>query len=374
MTLRQLWLRLHRWTALSIGWLLVLSGFTGAVLVAAQPLDQWWRADLFQARTPGPPQAPLQALVERARAEFGPATTLTIRPVREAGESLRILVRGSWSGTLYLDPVTGAEQGRRGENEGFLNSLFKLHSALWLQETGKAILAIAALIYLLLLTTGLVLWWPRRWPPSWRIALDRGLLRALFDLHRVGGAALGLFIAVSVASGAYMAWRPLGGFVSALAGAAPSTPPRLPPLQASAAAPTGPTAPTVDALAATAQARFPQAPIGYIQLPARADRPVRVRLQLPDDPHPNGLSSVWLDPRNGRVLAVQRWSELDPGASAVAWVYPLHTGVLGGLWLELAVAAGGLVLATLGVSGIWLWWRRRAVHRRAPMAALRQNP
>jgi uncharacterized iron-regulated membrane protein len=368
MTLRQLWLRVHRWTALSIGWLLILSGFTGAVLVAAQPLDQWWRADLYRARTPGPPQAPLHSLVERARAEFGPATTLTLRPVREAGESLRILVRGDWSGTLFVDPVTGAEQGRRAENEGFVNQLFKLHSALWLQETGKAILAMAALVYMLLLSTGLVLWWPRRWPPSWRIALDRGLLRALFDLHRVGGAALGLLVAVSVASGAYMAWRPLGVFVSALAGATPTAAPRLPQL-----ADAGP-APTLDELAATAQARFPQAPIGYIQLPARADRPVRVRLQLPDDPHPNGLSSVWLDPRNGAVLAVQRWSELDPGASAVAWVYPLHTGVLGGLWLELAVATGGLVLATLGVSGIWLWWRRRAARRAAPMTALRQSP
>ena len=357
MKLRQLWLHIHRWTALSIGWLLIMSGFTGAVLVAALPLDQWWRADLFQARTQGPTFTPLQPLVARARAEFGPAATLTIRPARTEGESLRILVRGDWSGTLFIDPVTGQEQGRRGETEGFLNNLFKLHSALWLQETGKAILAIAALVYLLLLVTGLVLWWPRRWPPSWRIALDRGLPRALFDLHRVGGAALGLLIAVSVASGAYMAWRPLGGFVSMLAGMQPTEPPRLQKLS-----PTEPL-PTLDQLAASAQARFPEGAIGYIQVSGRTDRPGRVRLQLPDDPHPNGLTSVWLHPQNGEVVATHRWNQLDPGASAVAWVYPLHTGALGGVWLEIAVACGGLVLAMLGTSGIWLWLRRRTARR-----------
>ena len=73
---------------------------------------------------------------------------------------------------------------------------------------------------------------------------------------------------------------------------------------------------------------------------------------------------------SGEVVAVHRWDELDPGASAVAWVYPLHTGVLGGVWLEVGIACGGLVLATLGVTGIWLWWRRRGVRRKSHAAVL----
>jgi uncharacterized iron-regulated membrane protein len=50
---------------------------------------------------------------------------------------------------------------------------------------------------------------------------------------------------------------------------------------------------------------------------------------------------------------------VDPGAAAVAVIYPLHTGELGGWLLETAVALGGLVLAGLGISGLWLWWKRR---------------
>jgi uncharacterized iron-regulated membrane protein len=211
-----------------------------------------------------------------------------------------------------------------------------------------------ALLYLLLLVTGLVLWWPRRWPPSWHVELRRGLPRALFDVHRVGGAALGGLIAVSVASGAYMAWRPLGAFVSAVAGVEAVKPPALP--QRSVVG----TGVAINQLVATAQARFPEGAVGYVQWPAGQARPVRVRLQLPDDPHPNGLTSVWLDPRDGAVLAAQRWTALDPGARAVAWVNPLHTGELGGVPLEIAIALGGLCLAGLGISGLWLWWRRRS--------------
>ncbi|WP_369073642.1 PepSY domain-containing protein [Phytopseudomonas daroniae] len=78
---------------------------------------------------------------------------------------------------------------------------------------------------------------------------------------------------------------------------------------------------------------------------------------------PNGLTSVWLHPWSGEVLAIHRWNELDPGARAVAVIYPLHTGALGGTWLEAVMAAGGLALTLLGITGIGLWWRRNRVRR-----------
>ncbi|MBT2324960.1 PepSY domain-containing protein [Variovorax paradoxus] len=358
-SLRSLWLRVHRWLALGVGWLLAIVGLAGAVLVVAQPLDRWAHPELFRARTVAGPHAPPQALLEAPRqrldAEFAGQASFTFRPPRDGEESLWVLVRGPWNGTVYLDPSTGQEQGRRGETEGFVNVLFKFHSSLALQETGKAVLACIALSYLFLLVTGLVLWWPRRWPPSWRIEWRRGSQRALIDLHRLGGAVLGLMIAVSVATGAYMAWRPLGAFVSTLAGAEASKPPTLPKL----AGPGRPPMP-LDALVATAQSLFPNALVGYVQVPAQPNRPLRVRMRLADDPHPNGLTSVWIDPRTGAVVGVHRWNELDPGARAVSVIYPLHTGVLGGPVLEAIIFVNGIALGGLGITGLWLWWRRRA--------------
>jgi uncharacterized iron-regulated membrane protein len=357
--LRRVWLRLHRWLGLSIGWVLAIVGLLGAVLVVAQPIDRWAHPNLFKAETSsgsGGAAVPLEPLRQRLVAEFGSASVLTFRPPHSADETLWVLVRGKrWSGTVYFDPATGREQGRRGDSEGFVGFTFKLHSSLLLQDTGKAMLAWGALVYLAMLVTGVVLWWPRRWPPSWRIELRQGVLRGLFDLHRTGGIVMGLVIAVSVASGAYMAWRPLGEFVTFLAGGTFARPPVLP--KEPKDAPGGPPA-TVDELAAQARQQFPDDPIGYIQL-AGPDRPVRVRMRLADDPHPNGLTSVWLHPRTGAVLSVQRWSDLDPGGRAVAWVYPLHVGELGGLPQQVLTFFSGLALGGLGLTGVWLWWRRR---------------
>ncbi|SDC82283.1 Uncharacterized iron-regulated membrane protein [Variovorax sp. CF079] len=365
--LRRLWLRIHRWIGLSLGPLLALTALLGAMLVVALPLDRYAHPAFFVARTAGDAAAaalPLESLRQRLLAEFGPDTNFTLRPPRKPGETLWVMVRGKWEGTLYLDPATGAEQGRRGTHEGAYNLLFELHSSLLLDDAGKDILACAALAYLFLLITGLVLWWPTRWPPSLRITLHRGLLRGLFDLHRTGGAVLGLLIAVSVATGAYMAWRPLGNFISTAIGQQPVKPPVVP-----KGTPAGSRF-SLDELVARAQQEFPGQPIGYMHVPAKADRPLRVRFRLADDPHPNGISSVWLHPRTGEVLAVRRWQELDAGNGAVAVIYPLHTGVLGGPVHEAVTALLGLALGGLGLSGVWLWWRRRAVAGAARSNAL----
>ncbi|MGH8816945.1 MAG: PepSY-associated TM helix domain-containing protein [Achromobacter pestifer] len=376
--LRGVWLRVHRWLALSAGWILLFSGLSGAALVVTPALDRWTNPQLFQARThlaSGQAGVALESVLRSARQEFGDGANLVFRPARGPGETLEVRVRGGWRGTLYLDPATGAEQGRRGETEGAANVLFKLHSALYLDGTGKAILAWVALAYLFLLITGLILWWPRHWAKGWNIALNKGLLRSLFDLHRVGGATLGLLIAVSVASGAYMAWRPLGAAVTWVSGATPIKAPKLPPATAEVSpdAQAG-QALSLDQLAAKAVAQFQEpAPIGYIVVPPHANAPTRFRMMLGDDPHPNGMSSVWIDPRTAQVLAVQRWNTLDPGARATAVIYPLHTGELGGLALEIAVAIGGLTLGGLGISGVWLWWRRRSIKRGTIQPRIRQG-
>lgn len=351
--MRRFWLLLHRWLALALGLPLIVVALLGSSLVVLKPLDRWLNAELFSV--PAGQAAP--DLLERTRkqlqAEFGPGASFVLRPPREAGESLRATVRGPWDGFIYLDPRDARELGRRGEREGLFNFVFELHSSLLMNDAGKPLLAALALTYLVLLVGGLVLWWPRRWRKAFTLTLDRGLLRGLFDLHRTGGAVLALLIAVPVASGAYMAWKPLSQTVTSLSGEAPLAPPKV-----KVADPALPPA-SLDALVATAARRFGGAPVGYITLPAGAAKPVRVRLMLADDPHPNGLTSVWMQPQTGAVLRADRWDELDPGARANSVVYPLHTGELGGLAHEALNALLGLSLAALGAAGFWLWWLRR---------------
>lgn len=350
---RRIWLQAHTWLALSLGWLLAFNALLGALLTIAKPLDHWFNAHLFvqAASAAERPSASLESLRVRLTQELGPQANLTFRPPRAAGESLRAHVSGAWDGVVYFDS-TGRELGRRGETEGLHNLIFELHSTVLLGDAGRALLAFVALSYLFLVLSGLVLWWPQRWPPNLKIHLRRGLHAALYDLHRTAGAVLGLLIAVSVATGAYMAWPPLRAAVSSLAGETQVKAPPVP--RDSLQLPRR----SLDELVSIAQTRFPGAMVGYVQAPGGDGKAVRVRFKVEDDSHPNGLSSVWLNPHTGHILSTYRWNELDTGSRIITTLYPLHTGELGGTLLTVLVGLGGLVLAGLGISGLWLWARR----------------
>ncbi len=350
---RRFWMKAHTCLALSLGWLLVFNALLGSLLTLAKPLDRWANTHLFE--TPSAPaeqpKATLESVGQGLAAEFGPTAAYTFRPPRVPGESLRVFVSGPWDGVVFLDEA-GRELGRRGETDGFYNLLYELHSTVLLGDVGRALLAAVALAYLLLLASGLLLWWPLRWPPSFKVRLERGWFVALFDLHRAVGALLGVLIAVSVATGAYMAWPPLRSAITQLAGETQVKAPAVPRNVQSAERL------ALDELVAIARTRFAQAMIGYVQIPASTDQPVRVRFKVADDSHPNGLSSVWLNPTTGEILAAYHWSELDTGSRIITVMYPLHTGELGGLTLTILVGLGGLAMASLGLSGIWLWTRR----------------
>ena len=111
-------------------------------------------------------------------------------------------------------------------------------------------------------------------------------------------------------------------------------------------------------LLAAADAALPGGRLSIAVLPAGGDRLVRVRKQMPDEPHPNGLSSVWLHPATAQVVRVTPWRDGGPGLLGFEYLYPLHIGALGGTPHRVLAALAGLALFLLGASGVWVWWRR----------------
>lgn len=352
--LRRGWLAVHRWIGLSFGLVLLLSGITGSLLVLARPLDRALHPDFFAAPASAAPA--LQPVVERLRAEFGPEATLDLR-LPAPGETLQVSVSGAWNGVVFIDPASGREQGRRGGDEGFFNLLFEFHSQLMGGDTGRAVLACAAVAYLGVIASGLVLWWPAR--RAWRLRTRAGTLVTLVHVHRWTGVLIGPVILVSVASGAYLAWRPMADWVNWLGGTRLTSPPA----QRIVDSPATGHVLSVDESVAQARAMWPGSGASVVRVGPRTVTASRVRMRLEGDSHPIGMSTVAFDPATGALKSARRWDEREPGVRAFSVVYPLHSAGLFGTVHLIVVFLAGVTLTTLGISGLWVWGRRSGWRR-----------
>lgn len=349
---RRYWATLHRWVGLVFSGLLLLAAVTGSLLVFARPFDEALHPGMFRAS--GTVPSPLVPVVANLRREFGPGAAFTLRLPQHPGKSLQASVIGNWNGTVYLDPSTGRELGRRAAGEGFVNVLFELHSTLFSAETGRAILALAAFAYLLMWLTGLILWWPVHWRHAFSVRVRSGFKPAVFDMHRVAGATLGLLVLLSIATGAYLAWRPLVGWVNHLAGQQVAQVPMPRKMSGHDAV-----ALTADDAVRRARLEWSDGIASEILIPPADRAVVRVRIRLPDDLHPIGMSTVWLDSQSGKVIFARRWSDLDLGTRAFSVVYPWHIGGLAGIATSLTTFAAGMALVVHCISGLLLWRQRR---------------
>jgi uncharacterized iron-regulated membrane protein len=352
-TLKPLLLKVHRWLALSIGIVIMVSAVTGVLLTLGKPLDRIVNASLFVG---GPQQVPYQAFVDAVRTTYGPDTQVRLRFPAESGGTVEAYVKTKiWDGSAYFDPATAALVGARAKDEGFYNFILELHSDLFLHDVGEVILTVAGTAFIIMLITGLFLWWPRKWRFAFRVNFKGNVTALLFDGHRVAGAVFGLFVLVSVFTGTYLVWKPIATWVTAMAGQTPNKPPVLPKDPARKLLPDAP----LDTILAHANVAVPGGRLVDITYPKDEQSSLRVRKHLEGDPHPNGQTYIWMNPKTAEVLKKTKWNEGDLGTRVQGWGYPYHSGRLFGTANLVFTGFIGLVLVWYGISGILLWWKRR---------------
>lgn len=105
---------------------------------------------------------------------------------------------------VFMNPYTGEVLKHKNMNEDFFRIVLDGHFYLWLpHHIGQPILASATLVFLVMLITGLVLWWPRnraarkqRFSVKWNATFKR----KNYDLHNVLGfymTWIAIFIAIT---------------------------------------------------------------------------------------------------------------------------------------------------------------------------------
>ena len=191
---------LHLWLGLISGTIVFIISITGCFYAFQQEIKdriEPWR--FVDERTE--PFVPPSRILDTAAA-YMPGQQPTGLTYGHSGEAAAVGYIGKTNGkatfsVVFINPYTGEflkKQTPRGGGEfNFFNFILDGHTALWLPyEIGKPIVGMATLVFVVLLFTGLVMWWPKRWRKatrnkSFKIKLTGSFKRANYDLHNVLG-------------------------------------------------------------------------------------------------------------------------------------------------------------------------------------------
>ncbi len=382
-TRRKLWLSVHLWLGLILGFFLAVFGITGSILVFYEEIDNVLNADLRVVQAPAQGESAFHTLAEIqavAVAAMPPqAKLIFVNYPADPTSSYRLGFvmpaavedeKDEWQ--VHVNPYTAQVLGKhlikKAEDifpSALIPFVFRLHFALLAGEIGGIIVGVMAVILLFSVFTGLIVWWPLT--GNWRRVLSikprASTERFNHDLHQTSGFYTFPILLVVLLSGVYMNLP--DQFMALVKQLSPGTqgfmdnPHSLPTVGKK---PIG----LAEALTIV-QSRYPEGRVDWLSFP---DGETGVyRISISDVPR---LSRFWserqvsVDQYNGTILKVQDPSTRSTaGQTFIEWQWPLHSGKAFGWTGRILVFLSGLACPVLFVTGLirWLQKRRAKLHR-----------
>jgi uncharacterized iron-regulated membrane protein len=352
-----------------------------------------WMVAGAHAETPA-----VAPLLERAAAETGGTITQIVKPAGE-GEAWRMNLTQS-DGTkrmAFVDPATGHVLGMTRPG-GIMGLVKDLHSLIITGPIGNALIEIAAGWAIILVLTGIYLWWPRAGAPV--IGVRGKPAQRMFwrDLHASLGLVAGgivLFLAVTGMPWSGVWGRSVQNWVTSHALGKPRAPGGASGEHAGHEGMAG-----MEAMAsmpwATQRMTMPMdhkmgpdiGPDRAIQAATAAGLSGPWTLTLPAKPGKPYLFSttvraaeeertLYVGSSDGHVLQDTGYARYGAGARWIDWGVQTHQGLEHGEPNRLLMLAGCIGLLLLSISAPVMWWKRRppgriaAPPRPRPQAATR---
>jgi uncharacterized iron-regulated membrane protein len=352
-SLRNLVRTVHLGIALVAAAFVVMLGLTGSIMAFEPELDHLLHRSLWHV-DPRPPALSLADIAAAIGSTY-PGQPITRFELSTAPDlSYRVAVAGQ---LLHVNQYTGGIIGPATPQPDALAQIHQLHlRLLWRShpDAGKSIVSWMCTGMLVLLGTGLYLWWPlKRFTVAWRAAPRRWWL----DIH----AATGIFV---------FGFLLLLGLTGVVIGFDDVTEPLWYRMTGSAPArvPAHPIAPqfaariTPDRALEIARAAVPGATPFNISVP-KPDGTYSVRLRFLEDLTPGGRSRAEIDQYTGEVVFAEGSRTAPAGTRIVNLNRAIHTGDIYGLPTKALMSLASALTVVMATSGLITWWQRRRAER-----------
>ncbi|WP_353626227.1 PepSY domain-containing protein [Bacillus sp. JCM 19041] len=162
---RTIW-RWHFYAGLIIAPVLLILAITGGIYLFKGNIESVIYSDYYEVEpnTTGITLPPSELIFNAITAYDYVDSVISYSPNEVATKSVEVGVafQDGSSGTIFMNPYSGKELGLLLDNERVMDRLIELHSELMVGTFGDRLVELAASWTIILLISGVYLWWPRR--------------------------------------------------------------------------------------------------------------------------------------------------------------------------------------------------------------------
>lgn len=342
-----------RWLHLVLGLTSGLVVFTVSITGSVYAFEEEFRAlihhDLYKAERVGTATIGPDSIVALVNRNYPNIGIKNMWLPNDAESNVEVMLKNKTF--VFVNPYNGKIAGTLEREKEFFTIVLKIHRNLYLGEKGKIITGVSALVFLFMILSGIILWWPprrRMLKQKLRISAAFGKPRLFYDLHQVLGFYASWVLIFSVLTGLVFSFK---WFEKATLG---SLGMKKQEKYKSSVQKNGSVL-SLNAIATEAQEKYPGAQNFLIAFPEKAEDALRLSVETDKSGLMRKNDHYFYDTGTGRLLASRLYKDMQTGDVLRANNERIHTGKMFGLAGQLIVFFASLIAASLPVTGFMHW-------------------
>ena len=381
--MRKIFRNIHLWLSVPFGILITLICFSGAALVFEKEVMELCHRELYFVKKVEAAPLPMEQLMTKVAATLPDSVSVTgVNISSDPERAYQVTLSKPRRASMYVDQYTGEITGKY-ERAPFFNFMFRMHR--WLLDSmkqdggifwGKMIVGTSTLMFVFVLISGVVVWWPRTRKAlknSLKIVANKGWRRFWYNLHVAGGMYALVFLLAMALTGLTWSfqWYRTGFYKTFGVEVQPSMGHGN--AAANATAKGGKRDGKPEGREGRGAHRYSpytnwqqvyeqlaEANPGY-KLISVSDGSASVA--LPRFGNQRGTDRYKFNPRNGEITETTLYKDLDNSGKIRGWIYSVHVGSWGGMLTRILTFVAALIGASLPLTGYYLWIRKKIKRR-----------
>lgn len=381
--MRKIFRNIHLWLSVPFGILITLICFSGAALVFEKEVMELCHRELYFVKKVEAAPLPMEQLMTKVAATLPDSVSVTgVNISSDPERAYQVTLSKPRRASMYVDQYTGEITGKY-ERAPFFNFMFRMHR--WLLDSmkqdggifwGKMIVGTSTLMFVFVLISGVVVWWPRTCKAlknSLKIVANKGWRRFWYDLHVAGGMYALVFLLAMALTGLTWSfqWYRTGFYKTFGVEVQPSMGHGNAAANATAKGGKRDGKPEGrEGRGAHRYSPYTNWQQVYEQL-AEANPDYKqisvsdgsASVAVPRFGNQRGTDRYKFNPRNGEITETTLYKDLDNSGKIRGWIYSVHVGSWGGMLTRILTFVAALIGASLPLTGYYLWIRKKIKRR-----------